>query len=53
MYGQNAIAVNEFLGKSWSHVRDFIIKGFMKETYGQTNTNTIYFDRFLLAQQNQ
>ncbi|XP_077211717.1 pleiotropic drug resistance protein 1-like [Tasmannia lanceolata] len=22
MYGQNAIAVNEFLGKSWSHVRN-------------------------------
>lgn len=28
MYGQNAIAVNEFLGKSWRHVRI----NFMRET---------------------
>ena len=24
MYGQNAIAVNEFLGKSWSHVCNYL-----------------------------
>lgn len=25
MYAQNGIAVNEFLGHKWRHVRDFLI----------------------------
>lgn len=32
MYGQNAIAVNEFLGHQWRHVSDMLIHTFEVES---------------------
>jgi len=43
MYGQNAIAVNEFLGKSWSHVSKKCNHIPMSErSYIYKNTNMTY-----------
>lgn len=56
MYAQNAIAVNEFLGKSWNHVR--ILSAYFGVQDKEINQvkltpNKYMFYRFLQARLNQ